>query len=90
MEGIQAMSIDKVVIKLYPADASKYKSNPPAYSGPATVGTDTEWRASAWKQEDKSGKSHLSVSVQKKIEKKEYVKNDAPTSDLDLDDSIPF
>ncbi len=79
------MSIDKVTLKLYPADASKYKSNPPAYSGPATVGTDTNWRATAWKQEDKSGNSHLSVSVQPKIEKKEYKKNDA-----ELEDSIPF
>ena len=59
---------------------------PPKYSGPATVGDDTNWRASAWMQEDKKGVSHLSVSVQPKIEKKEYVKNDT----ADLEDEAPF
>ena len=55
MEGDLTMQVEKVTIKLYPADASKYKSNPPKYSGPATVGDDTNWRASAWMQEDKKG-----------------------------------
>ena len=86
MEGDLTMQVEKVTIKLYPADASKYKSNPPKYSGPATVGKDTNWRASAWMQEDKKGVSHLSVSVQPKIEKKEYVKNDT----ADLEDEAPF
>ena len=86
MEGDLTMQIDKVTIKLYPADASKYKSNPPKYTGPATVGDDTNWRASAWMQKDKKEVSHLSVSVQPKIEKKEYVKNDT----ADLEDEAPF
>ena len=86
MEGDLTMQVDKATIKLYPADASKYKSNPPKYSGPATVGDDTNWRASAWMQEDKKGVSHLSVSVQPKIEKKEYVKNDTAC----LEDEAPF
>tara|TARA_R100001230_G_C5624049_1_gene132979 strand:- start:573 stop:860 length:288 start_codon:yes stop_codon:yes gene_type:complete len=95
MEGDLTMQVDKATIKLYPADASKYKSNPPKYSGPATVFTKgangelvphTDFRASAWMQEDKKGVSHLSVSVQPKIEKKEYVKNDT----ADLEDEAPF
>ena len=86
MEGDLTMQVEKVTIKLYPADASKYKSNPPKYSGPATVRADTNSRAAAWMQEDKKGVSHLSVSVQPKIEKKEYVKNDT----ADLEDEAPF
>jgi len=82
-EGVP-MQVEKVTIKLYPADASKYKSNPPKYSGPATVGDDTNWRASAWMQEDKKGVSHLSVSVQPKLEKKEYKKNE------EIEDEAPF
>ena len=85
------MANEKVAtIMLYPADPSKYKSNPPAYTGPATVNGDQNFRASAWKQEDKSGNTHLSVSVQAKMESTApsggYQKNDLE----ELDDKIPF
>jgi|TARA_R100001443_G_scaffold39402_2_gene52716 hypothetical protein len=64
-------------VKLYPADASKFKQNPPAYTGPATVNGDKNYRASAWKQEDSKGNMHLSVSVQKHTPKSDgYKSND--------------
>ena len=72
-------------IKLYPADASKYKQNPPKYTGPATINGDTNFRASAWMQDDKKGISHLSVSVQPKTESS----GGLPKNDQ-MDDKIPF
>ena len=85
------MANEKVAsLKLYPADASKYKTNPPSYTGPATVGEDQNYRATAWTQEDKKGVTHLSVSIQKKMESStapgSYKKNDLD----ELDDKIPF
>jgi len=50
-----------------------------------TVNGDTNYRASAWMQEDKKGVSHLSVSVQTKMEASGgLAKND------EMDDKIPF
>jgi len=77
------MENDKVAtIKLYPADPDKFKQNPPAYTGPATVNGDQNYRASAWQQPDKKGVMHLSVSVQKQTPKPDGYKsnnnNDTP------------
>jgi len=86
------MANEKIAsIKLYPADPTKYKTNPPKYTGPATVNGDQNYRASAWQQEDKKGNQHLSVSVQAKMESSTplggYQKNDL---DSGFDDKDPF
>ena len=82
------MENDKVAtIKLYPADPDKFKPNPPAYTGPATVNGDKNFRASAWLQDDKAGNSHISVSIQKKMAPTEGYK---ANNNNDVDDQIPF
>ena len=78
----------QTTIKLYPADPTKYKTNPPKYSGPATVMGDSDYRAAAWMQPDKKGVQHLSVSVSKNIDKKPEAAT--YTSNADLEDEVPF
>jgi hypothetical protein len=79
---------NRTTIKLYPADPTKYKTNPPKYSGPATVMGDSDYRAAAWMQPDKKGVQHLSVSVSKNIEKKP--EEASYTTNIDLEDEDPF
>tara|TARA_R100000329_G_scaffold104536_1_gene85807 strand:+ start:6562 stop:6816 length:255 start_codon:yes stop_codon:yes gene_type:complete len=78
----------KTTIKLYPADPSKYKSNPPKYSGPATVMGDSNYRAAAWWQPDKKGVHHLSVSISKNEDKKPEAAS--YSTNADLEDEVPF
>jgi|TARA_X000001388_G_scaffold30541_2_gene21721 hypothetical protein len=79
---------NKTTIKLYPADPTKFKSNPPKYTGPATLNGDSNYRAAAWMQEDKKGTQHLSVSVSKNEDKKPEATS--YNSNADLEDEVPF